>query len=101
MMLMLKGYTILARRARTPSGEIDLIARRKNVVAFVEVKARATETLAVEAVTSKAKARIVRAAELWMAKRPDFQDCDWRFDIVAVIPRHWPKHLRDAWRPGF
>ena len=101
LMLMLKGYTILARRARTPSGEIDLIARRKNLVAFVEVKARSSEILAIEAVTTKAQGRIIRAAELWMARRSDLQDCDWRFDIVAVIPKRWPRHLRDAWRPGF
>lgn len=101
LMLMLKGYHILARRTRTPSGEIDLIARRKNLIAFVEVKARATEILAIEAVTSKAQGRIVRAAELWMARRADLAGCDWRFDIVAVLPRRWPKHIRDAWRPGF
>jgi len=98
-MLMLKGYTILARRARTPSGEIDLIAKRGNLVAFVEVKARATSVLALEAVTSTAQARIIRAAELWMARRRDLGECDWRFDIVAVVPRRWPTHFRDAWRP--
>lgn len=97
--LQLKGYQILARRARTPSGEIDLIARRKALIAFIEVKARKTQTLAVESVTPTAQRRITRAAELWMARRPDLAGLDWRFDIVTVTPRRWPKHHEDAWRP--
>lgn len=110
-MLMLKGYTILARRARTPAGEIDLIARRRNLVAFVEVKARATPELCVEAVTPTARGRITRAAELWMARRGELGECDWRFDIVGVVPPRsrigwllpfgWPQHFQDSWRPDF
>lgn len=103
--LMLKGYQILARRARTPAGEIDLIAKRGKIVAFVEVKARKTRTVALEAVTARAQSRILRAAELWMAQRGDLADHDWRFDIVAVLPGRflpfrWPKHFADAWRPN-
>lgn len=98
--LRLKGYAILARRVRTPSGEIDLIARRKTIVAFVEVKARKTHALAIQAITPKAERRIARAAEIWMAKRSDLATCDWRFDVITVTPRRWPKHIRDAWRPS-
>lgn len=97
--LMAKGYRILARRVRTPFGEVDLIAQRGKLVAFVEVKARRTETLALEAVTPKAQTRISRAAEAWMSRQRHLQDCDWRFDLVAVSPRRWPKHVPDAWRP--
>lgn len=97
--LTLKGYTILARRVRTPSGEIDLIARRKNLVAFIEVKARKTHALALESVTPKAQARISRAAQIWMSRRADLASCDWRFDIITVTPRRWPGHVADAWRP--
>lgn len=99
--LMLKGYTILARRVRTSAGEIDLIAKRKNLIAFIEVKARKTHALALEAVTTTAQKRITRTAELWMAKRPDLSVCDWRYDIITVTPKRWPRHMRDAWRPGF
>jgi len=99
--LRFKGYTILARRARTPAGEIDLIARRKTLVAFVEVKARKTHIAALEAVTPTAQKRISRAAEIWMAGRADLASCDWRFDIITVIPRRWPRHITDAWRPEF
>lgn len=97
--LQLKGYQILARRARTPSGEIDLIAKRNSLVAFVEVKARRTQTLAVESVTLTAQRRITRAAELWMARRPDLAGLDWRFDVISVTPKSWPKHHPDAFRP--
>jgi putative endonuclease len=99
--LMTKGYSILARRVRTGAGEIDLIARRKNIIVFIEVKARRTETVAIESVTPKARQRITRSAELWMAKRPALQDYGWRFDIIAIVPRRWPKHISDAWRPDF
>lgn len=99
--LMLKGYTILARRVRTPSGEIDLIARRKTLIAFIEVKARKTHTLALQSVTPKAERRIARAAEIWMSRRTDLADYDWRFDVITVSPWRWPKHLRDAWRPEY
>lgn len=111
LLLQLKGYSILARRARTPSGEIDLIARRGKLLAFVEVKARATQVQCLEAVTPTARSRIGRAAELWMARRSDLSGLDWRFDIIAVTPRAllpaikitiaWPKHFCDAWRPDF
>lgn len=97
--LMAKGYTILARRVRTPAGEVDLIARRKTLIAFVEVKARKTHALARESITSTAQRRIARAGEIWMASRPHLAQCDWRFDVITVTPRSWPKHTKDAWRP--
>ena len=96
--LMLKGYTILARRVRNNAGEIDLIAKRKNLIAFIEVKARKSHTLALDAVTPTAQRRITRAAEVWMSKRANLAACDWRYDIITVTPRHWPSHVRDAWR---
>lgn len=97
--LRLKGYRILEKRMKTPVGEIDLIAQRGNLVAFIEVKARKTETLALEAITPHARKRIIRAAELWMAHKPALQTHDWRFDVMMVRPRRWPTHLPDAWRP--
>lgn len=98
--LMLKGYAVLERRARTPAGEIDLIARRGRLLAFVEVKARPTFSAAVEAVPPQAWRRIHRASELWLARRPALQASDQRFDLIAVRPWRWPAHLRDAWRPA-
>jgi putative endonuclease len=97
-MLQLKGYSILARRARTPYGEIDLIARRGRMLVFIEVKARKAYAPAIEAVTPGARKRIEQAARAWVTPRRDLQQQLWRFDIVAVTPRQWPRHIRDAWR---
>src|SRR5437868_1086111 len=69
--LIAKGYRILARRFRTPVGEIDIVARRRDVLVFVEVKARAKLDDAAEAVTDRGKRRITAAAEAWLASHPD------------------------------
>ncbi|WP_048645457.1 YraN family protein [Nitratireductor soli] len=94
--LMLKGYRILARRHRTRLGEIDLIARRGDLVAIVEVKARPTLEQAMEAVGFETQIRIERAADLWLARQPDYARLSLRFDLVAVLPRRWPVHVENA-----
>lgn len=94
--LQLKGYRILERRFRTPVGEIDLIVRRGRLIAFVEVKARQDTDSAVLAVSPTARRRILRAAEWFLASRPEAAGHDLRFDIVALAPRRWPLHLADA-----
>ena len=96
--LMLKGYRIVARRHRTKLGEIDLIARRGDMVAIVEVKARATLTQAMDAVGFEAQRRIEGAADLWLSKQPDAARLSIRFDIVAVLPRRWPVHVENAFQ---
>ena len=97
--LRLKGYRILATRYRTPRDEIDLIARRGDLVAIVEVKARPTLFDAMEAVGPGAQRRIEAAADLWLARRKDHHRLSLRFDIVAVLPRRWPVHVPGAWQP--
>ena len=97
--LQLKGYRILDRRARTPHGEIDLIALRGNILAFVEVKARTRREAAVEAVTPELRSRVERAARMWAGRRRGMELRNWRFDVVAIVPGRLPHHLRDAWRP--
>jgi len=91
--LRLKGYRIVAMRHRTPVGEVDLIVRRGRVIAFVEVKARATLAEAVEAVTPAGRRRIARAAGAWLAANPAAADRDLRFDVVAIVPWRLPAHL--------
>ena len=98
--LRLKGYRILAVRHRTPLGEIDLIARRGDLVAIVEVKARATLNAAMDSVGPAAQRRIEAAADLWLARQRDHARLSLRFDIVAVLPQRWPVHVPDAWRGG-
>jgi putative endonuclease len=92
-LLRVRLYRILARRYRTPSGEIDLIARRGRTIVFVEVKSRPSEIDALEAVGAKTRRRIVRAAELWLAAHPDAAGFDLRFDVVLVVPGRLPRHL--------
>ncbi|MCC5780825.1 YraN family protein [Nitratireductor sp. B36] len=98
MALRLKGYRILARRYRTKLGEIDLIARRGDVVAIVEVKARPTVEAAMDAVSYHAQIRIERTADLWLARQPDHARLSLRFDLVAVLPRRWPVHVENLFQ---
>src|SRR5882724_2141878 len=77
--LRFKGYRVLARRYKTPVGEIDLIVRRGRQIAFVEVKLRAAGDAAVLSVTASAQRRIARAAEMWLAAHPAAAGLDLRF----------------------
>ena len=93
---MAKGYRILAKRFRTRYGEIDIVARRRNLVAFVEVKARASLEEAAYAVTARQQVRIVAAAQAWLKAHPEHADFDLRFDAVLIAPRRLPRHLLAA-----
>jgi len=95
--LILKGYRIVARRFRTPLGEIDLIARRGKLVAIVEVKARPTLAEAMEAVSFSAQRRIDAAADLWLARQPDYAQLSLRYDLVAILPGRWPVHVKNIY----
>lgn len=94
--LRVKGYRIIARRYRTNLGEIDIIARKGDLVAFIEVKARRLEQAAVDAVSYSAQGRIRAASDLWLSRQPDAVRLSLRYDIVAVRPWRWPAHLADA-----
>lgn len=96
LLLMAKGYRILARRHRTPLGEIDIIAVRGRRVAFVEVKRRKSVEAAEAALTPHQAERIGRAADHWLARRPAFQGHEIGLDAVLIVPRRWPRHLRNA-----
>jgi putative endonuclease len=91
--LLAKGYRILARRFRSRAGEIDIIARRRGVTAFVEVKARPTLDEAAYAITMVQQQRIVAAAEAWLARHPQYANDDLRFDAMLIAPGRLPKHL--------
>jgi putative endonuclease len=97
--LRLKGYRIVARDWRSPVGEIDIVARRGRVLAFVEVKRRATKAAAAEAVTARQRGRIARAAEAFLQRNPALAGLTLRFDVVLISPGGLPRHLSDAWRP--
>ena len=95
-LLMAKGYRILARRFKTPHGEIDLVARKRNLIAFIEVKARASLDDAAYAVTPRQQARIIDAAQAWLMAHPEHAEFDIRFDAILIAPRRLPRHLLAA-----
>ena len=97
-LLLAKGYRILARRYRTPLGEIDLVVRRGRTIAFVEVKARALSADALDSVGRSAEDRIVGAADLWLARHPAASGLDLRYDMVLVVPWRLPRHLPNAFQ---
>lgn len=94
--LLLKGYRILALRFRSPAGEVDIIARRGDLVCFIEVKARGNVQGALDAVSQQTQRRIRSTAEIWLSRQPDRNRLSLRFDIVAVVPGKLPRHFPDA-----
>lgn len=97
-LLMLRGYRILTTRFRPPVGEIDIVARRGRLIAFVEVKARRDFETAAESVTVRQRRRIRRAAEAYLTRHPGLAALDLRFDVMLVAPGRLPRHMIDAWR---
>jgi putative endonuclease len=100
LLLARKFYRVIGRRVKTHAGELDLVALSPSgVLCFVEVKARPLETDAAEAVSAKQRARIARAAELYLGARPSLRHKGVRFDAILVSSRRLPRHVKDAWRP--
>ena len=95
--LRLKGWRIVARRARVRGGEVDVIARRGRTLAFVEVKARANDEAAGFALDEWRLKRVVVAAEQ-LAPRYMRPGDDVRIDALFIVPRRWPKHLSNVWQ---
>lgn len=94
--LLLRGYRILAMRYRVKAGEIDIIARKGDLVSFIEVKARRTTEASVFAVNVLAQSRIRNASLHWLKTRTDAGRLSYSYDIIAVRPWRWPEHFRDA-----
>ena len=99
LVLRCKGYRILARGYRTRSGEIDIIARRGQTLALVEVKFRPLRDDAAWAITPAQRIRIQRAGEGFLAAHPAYSGLAVRFDALLLAPGRWPQHIADAWRP--
>ena len=95
--LRLKGYRILEKRYRTPAGEIDLIVRRGNLIAAVEVKARSDAAAAAAAVTPSQQKRIAGAMEVFLGRSTAYAKFDVRFDAVLIAPWRLPVHIPAAW----
>ncbi|MGJ0510288.1 MAG: YraN family protein [Methylocystis sp.] len=89
-------YTILDRNYRVKGGEIDIVARRGETIAFVEVKARGSLEDAAIAITPQKQRRISRAANRWLATHPWAASCAWRGDALLIAPGKLPRHLENA-----
>ncbi|MCF6322519.1 MAG: YraN family protein [Rhizobiaceae bacterium] len=94
--LRIKGYRVIERGFKTGLGEIDIIARKQNLIAIVEVKARKNISLALNAVGRESQNRIANAADIWLSRQKDFHKLSIRFDIIAIVPGKWPKHFPGA-----
>ncbi|MDR7028247.1 YraN family protein [Rhizobium rosettiformans] len=94
--LLLKGYRIVALRYKTKAGEVDIIARRGDLVIFVEVKARRDLRAGVDAVSYTAERRIENAADHWLRRQSDATRLSLRHDIIVVRPWRWPTHFEGA-----
>jgi putative endonuclease len=96
-LLTVKGYRILARKFFVAGGEVDLIAQRRDTIAFVEVKARRDFDEALLAIDSIKRRRIAHAARVWIARHPAAMQATLRGDAVLIAPRRLPRHIVDAY----
>ena len=96
--LRLRLWRIVARDWRCPAGEIDIIARRGNVLAIIEVKARGTAADAASAIAPRQRRRIARAASAFLLARPELAGLTVRFDVMLVAKLRPPHHLPGVWR---
>lgn len=97
--LRLKGWSILDRRIKTPLGEIDIIARRGAMIAFVEVKARGTHAALADAIDERRLSRVAAAADA-LSHRYLRPGDDMRIDVILLAPGHAPRHLTNVWHGG-
>jgi len=91
---------MLARRWRSGAGEIDLIAEREGLLAFIEVKARPRLAEAAFALGPRQQMRLLAAAEAWMAANPGHGAAGIRFDVVLLDGAGRLRRIADAFRPG-
>jgi len=96
-LLICKGYRILERRYVVAGGEIDIIARRRGTIAFVEVKARGDIDAAASAISETKRRRISRAARVWITRNGWSMSDNLRGDAVFVAPGRLPRHLPSAY----
>ena len=98
MFLAQQGWRIIAERVKTKAGEIDLIAKRTGLVAFVEVKWRARAAALGDAIDERRLARVANAVEIvWQDYATDGEDI--RIDVILLAPGRKPTHIENAWMP--
>jgi putative endonuclease len=98
MWLAQQGWRIIAERVKTKAGEIDLIAHKPGLVAFVEVKWRARSAALADAIDERRLARVAKAAEI-VAHEYATDGEDIRIDVILLAPGRPPTHIENAWMP--
>jgi putative endonuclease len=98
MWLTQQGWRIVAERVKTKAGEIDLIAKRTGLVAFVEVKWRARSAALANAIDERRLTRVAKAAEI-VAHEYATDGEDIRIDVILLAPGRKPTHIENAWMP--
>ncbi len=92
------GWVILQHRARNQAGEIDLILQKQNLIVFAEVKHRRKLTDAAYAIRPSQQRKIIQAAEIMLANKPEWTFCDLRFDAVLTDNSNRLIHIPDCFR---
>lgn len=98
LFLRAKGFGILQRRYTTKVGEVDIIAQKRDLLLFVEVKLRSNSQMALYSIEPRQQQRITRAAEAFLQANPEYAFSNIRFDVVAFGRWSRPVHIEDAWR---
>ncbi len=100
LILALKGYEILQHRfghgQKGSNGEIDLIAKKKNTICFIEIKFRKNMSDSLHSVSENQKQRIRNNANLYIKQNPKYQKSNYRFDCIAFSKTTLPKHIKNA-----
>jgi putative endonuclease len=97
LFLKIKGYKILSTRFKTRAGEIDIIAKKKNVIHIIEVKFRKSKLQAKESVNFKSRNRILNTTRVYLQKNPQYINCDISYDIVCVVFPCYVYHYVNIW----
>ena len=95
LLLWIKGYRILKHRYKLSGGEIDIIAKRGNKIAFVEVKTRKNEEKCYIALTSRQLHRIRKVSQVFLKCNPKYLGCDLSYDVILVADWRLPKHIQN------
>lgn len=91
------SYDIIASRYKTKYGEIDIIAKKNNIIIFVEVKARKDISTIYESITARQKQRIIDSSLIFIQDNPDYSLFDMRFDAIMLTPNNCIDHIENAW----
>lgn len=97
VLLTFKGYRLLARRHKTPFGEIDLIAKKRQKIIFIEVKARKNKAYLIDALDNRQCRRIENAAQWYIERHSHYHSYHLRFDMMLVHGYRVPRHIIHAW----